>query len=417
MPGVTTAPNANSTGNSEPEIAFRNDGTVAVDGLAWLPFQLDVWTGQFGTTPSYFGAVDANLQNVGTGRTRLGSEDTDVKYTSAGTMLVADLDLIINRNSRGPQLGVNVTRCPAGATGPGGCTPIFLDTAGADRPWLTTAGTDAWVAYHDAGNSRLIRVMRSTDDGQTWQAAASPILGQGTDTGAATADNELGPIVADPGTGTVYEVYATGDAQTKAKGGSFDNIFVSRSTDGAKHWTTTLVFHAPSGTGLDNIFPALAVDPVTHVVYAAWTDQHTVSVSQSDDAGVTWSAPATVSTIQTTVMPWVAARNGKVDVVYYGSTAASPGEAAVRGLERLRLPVLQRCMDRQAGQQHTQPGWRDLPERLGVPQQHQPGTTRPVPGRGGPADRQGSDHLHRLHDRHLDERRCHERTAGDRAGI
>jgi hypothetical protein len=24
------------------------------------------------------------------------------------------------------------------------------------------------------------------------------------------------------------------------------------------------------------------------------------------------------------------------------------------------------------------------PRRLGVPQQHQPGTTRPVPGRGGP---------------------------------
>ena len=30
--GVTTAPNANSTGNSEPEIAFSNDGTMAVDG-------------------------------------------------------------------------------------------------------------------------------------------------------------------------------------------------------------------------------------------------------------------------------------------------------------------------------------------------------------------------------------------------
>jgi len=59
------------------------------------------------------------------------------------------------------------------------------------------------------------------------------------------------------------------------------------------------------------------------VVYAAWSDQHAVSVSQSSDGGVTWTAPVTVSTIQTTVMPWIAARNGKVDVVYYGSTAAS----------------------------------------------------------------------------------------------
>jgi len=103
---------------------------------------------------------------------------------------------------------------------------------------------------------------------------------------------------------------------------------VSRSADGGMHWTSTLVFHAGAGTRLNNIFPALAVDPVTHAVYAAWTDQHGVDVAKSTDGGVTWSAPVTVSTIQTTVMPWVAARNGKVDVVYYGSTAASPDETS-----------------------------------------------------------------------------------------
>jgi hypothetical protein len=158
----------------------------------------------------------------GAGRT-LGSEDTDVKYTSAGTALLVDLDLITNRNSRGPQLGVNVTRCPAGATGPSGCTTAFLDTAGTDRPWLATAGTHAWVAYHDADNSSLIRVKRSTDDGITWQSVGSPIPGQGQATGAATFDNDLGPIVADPGTGTVYEVYAAGEPQTKAKSGHKDD--------------------------------------------------------------------------------------------------------------------------------------------------------------------------------------------------
>jgi hypothetical protein len=36
LPGITTAPNANSTGNSEPAIAFGKDGSMAVDGLAWL---------------------------------------------------------------------------------------------------------------------------------------------------------------------------------------------------------------------------------------------------------------------------------------------------------------------------------------------------------------------------------------------
>src|SRR5262249_52356921 len=150
----------------------------------------------------------------------------------------------------------------------------------------------------------LIRVKRSTDDGRTWKPAASPIVGQGTATGDATFDNEIGPLATDPGTGTVYAVYAAGEPQTKAKSGNFNNIFVSRSTDGGSHWTASLVFHAPVGTALNNIFPTLTVDPVTHVVYAAWSDQHGVDVAQSSDGGITWTAPVKVSTIQTTVMPW-----------------------------------------------------------------------------------------------------------------
>jgi len=326
--GVTTAPNADSTGNSEPAITFASDGTMAVDGLAWLPFQVNLWKGHFGATPAYFGAMDTDLNNVGAGRTTLGDEDADVKFTSAGTTLLADLNVSFNRNIKGVQLGVNVTRCPAGTTSPSGCAHIFIDTAGADRPWITTAGTDAWLSYHDAGNSTLIRVKRSTDDGKTWQSAGSPIPGQGAATGDATFNNDLGPIVADPGTGEVYQIYAAGEPQTKSTSTNFNNIFVSRSTDGAKHWTSTLVFHAPPFTGLNNIFPTLAVDPITHLVYAAWTDQHGVDVSQSADGGVTWSAPVTVSIIKTTVMPWLAARNGKVDVVYYGSTAASPDDTS-----------------------------------------------------------------------------------------
>src|SRR5215471_9825634 len=125
--GVTTAPNADSTGNSEPAITFANDGTMAVDGLAWLPFQVNLWKGHFGATPAYFGAMDTDLNNVGAGRTTLGDEDADVKFTSAGTLLLADLDLIVNKNFNSTQLGVNVTRCPAGTAAPSGCTHIFID--------------------------------------------------------------------------------------------------------------------------------------------------------------------------------------------------------------------------------------------------------------------------------------------------
>jgi len=326
-PGVTTAPNANSLGNSEPGIAFAKDGSMAIDSLTSLP-QVNLWQGHFGATPAYFGGMDAGLSNTGVGRTTSGGADADVEFTSAGTILLADLNVILNRNGRGFQIGVNATRCPAGTAAPSDCTHTFIDTAGADRPWITTAGTNAWLAYHDSKNSSLIRVKRSTDDGKTWSAAGSPIPGQGAATGDATFNNEIGPIVADPGAGVVYESYAAGEPQTKAKSANYNNIYVSRSADGGKHWTSKLVFHAPPLTRLNNFFPALAVDPVTHAVYAAWTDQHGVDISQSTDGGVTWSPAVTVSSIQTTVMPWVAARNGKVDVVYYGSTAASPDDTA-----------------------------------------------------------------------------------------
>jgi len=171
-------------------------------------------------------------------------------------------------------------------------------------------------------------VKRSADDGKTWSAAGSPIPGQGAATGDATFNNSIGPIVADPGTGVVYESYAAGEPQTKATSADFNNIYVSRSADGGKHWTSTLVFHTTPFTRLNNFWPSLAVDPITHAVYTAWTDQHGIAVSQSTDGGLTWSPAVTVSDIRTTVMPWVAARNGKVDVVYYGSTAASTDDTS-----------------------------------------------------------------------------------------
>ena len=321
--GYSTAPHANSTGNSEPAIAFGPDGSMAVDGLAWLPFQVNLWRGTFGSTPSYFGAMDTDLKNVGAGRTTLGDEDADVEITAAGTLLLADLDLIVNKNFNSFQLGVNVTRCPAGTTAPSGCTHIFLDTAGADREWITSSGKNAWVAYHDSAASTLIRVKRSTDDGRTWTAAGSPIPGQGPATGDATFNNSIGPIVADPTTGVVYESYAAGEPQTKGSSANYNNIYVSRSTDGGEHWTSTRVFHTDPFTRLNNFWPSLAVDPITHVVYTAWTDAHGMSVSSSSDGGVSWSQAVLVSNVATTVMPWLAARNGKVDLVYYGSTAAS----------------------------------------------------------------------------------------------
>jgi len=117
-PGLTTSPLSNSSGDSEPAIAFGQDGSMAVDGLGWLPFQVNLWKGTFGSTPAYFGAMDTNLPIQGRGRTNFGDDDADVEITAAGTTLLADLDVIVNAGFNNAQLGVSVTRCPTGSTGP-----------------------------------------------------------------------------------------------------------------------------------------------------------------------------------------------------------------------------------------------------------------------------------------------------------
>ena len=328
--GFTTAPTANSTGDSEPAIAFANDGTMAVDGLAWIPFQVNVWRGVFGSTPSYFGGLDQLVPSRGN-RLALGDEDADIEFTSAKTMLLADLDVIINPAFNNAQFGVDVARCPNGVAA-GGCTSTVLDQTNADRPWITHHGTTAWVSWHDAASSTLIHVMRSTDDGVSWHKVASPITGHGIDTGNATFNNIQGPIVADPNSQYLYDVYLAGERQTKCCSAAFNNVYVARSTDGGNSWETHLVFHAPALTDLVNIFPSLAVDQTTGQVYAVWSDAHTVWMSSSVDHGATWAPPRDVSApagLTTTLMPWVAARGNKVDIVYYGSTSAQDNPASV----------------------------------------------------------------------------------------
>ena len=165
--------------------------------------------------------------------------------------------------------------------------------------------------------------MTMASPGGAW---GDPIVSQGPATGEATFNNAEGPIVADRFTHNVYDIYAAGETGIlKAKTTDFDHIFVSRSSDGGQSWTATLDFHAATPVGLNNVFPTLAVDPTNGKLYAAWSDGHTVSFSSSSDRGVTWSRAVIVnlSPANTAVFPWVAAYNGTVDLVYYGTTASS----------------------------------------------------------------------------------------------
>jgi len=315
-------PTGNGTGDSEPAVTIGPQGDVVLGGLDWFQFQTDVWKGTFGSAPTAVGPIDAH---IGTG---IGGGDEDLDLGSTGTLHASTLMFIFNPTLKAAQLGVSAISCPnfAAASDFSGCTAKLIDTTQADRQWISSDGPTVYISYHDSGSSTLIHVQRSLDDGVTWTRVGDPIVGQDGVTGASTFNNDQGQLVADPTTHDVFAVFAAGQPGIqKGTSANFNNIYVSRSTDMGLTWKANLVYHAPLFTALNNVFPMLAVDPENGNLYAAWSDAHSVSVSASTDHGVNWSKPVAVNTgdAVTAVFPAVAARDGLVDVAYYGTTAAS----------------------------------------------------------------------------------------------
>lgn len=322
----TNTPLLRPDGNSEPEISIAADGTMGIVGLSWLNFGTNLWTGPFGSTPAFQGVIDASLQQPG--KRVFGGGDADVDMGATGTLHASTLIFLVNPTFTAFQLGVSAITCPNAIPNfnAKNCTAQIIDTTQSDRQWITSDGPRAFISHHDSGNSTLIHVQRSDDDGFTFQRVGDPVVGQGRATGDATFNNDQGPIVADRFTHNVYDIYAAGEAGLqKATTANFNNIFVSRSTDGGDTWTAAQVFHAPLNTALNNVFPTLAADPTNGKLYAAWSDAHNIFFSMSADQGQTWT-PAVIVNISpatTAVFPWIAAYNGTVDLVYYGTTASS----------------------------------------------------------------------------------------------
>ncbi len=329
-PTFTLSPLLLADGSSEPEIAVGGDGTMAMVSLQWLfdpaAFGTSLWTGLFGSPPTLAGIVDGGLQHPG--KTVFGAGDADVDFGSTGRVHITTLIFLLNPKGRA-QLGVSAITCPgpvAGSLSIDRCSARIIDTTESDRSWITSDGRHVYISYHDSGNSTLIHVQRSDDDGFTWTRVGDPVVAQAGTTADATFNNIQGNLVADPQTHDVYDIYAAGTTgDLKARTFTPNHIIVSRSSDLGKTWTANIAFAAAPGTSLGNIFPALAVDPTNGKLYAVWSDGRTVAFSSSSDRGDHWSAPMAVNSApaNTALLPWVAAYNGTVDVVYYGTSAAS----------------------------------------------------------------------------------------------
>src|SRR5260370_41964492 len=79
-------------GTSEPEISIGLDGTMGMVALQWLfdpsNFGTDLWTGAFGSTPTFQGVIDAALQHPG--KSVFGAGDADVDIGSRARVHGAD---------------------------------------------------------------------------------------------------------------------------------------------------------------------------------------------------------------------------------------------------------------------------------------------------------------------------------------
>jgi hypothetical protein len=321
-PAFTNTPLLLPNGDSEPAITIGNDSTMVVSGLSWQLFQTNIWKGAFGATPAFQGGIDTQIS------AGVGGGDADTELGATGTLHTTTLMFFFNPATKLKQLGVSAITCPHADTSNtfANCTSQIIDTTQADRSWVASDGKTVFISYHDSGSSTTVHVQRSDDDGITWRRVGDPIVGQGSATGSATFNNDNGPLAVDPVAHIVYDVYSAGQASVqKGTSGNFNQIFVSRSADGGQTWTASLVFTAPLFTALNNVFPTVAVDPLTGTVYAAWSDAHGVSIASSTDHGATWSAAQTVNTgtAATAVFPALAARGGTVDLAYYGTSAAS----------------------------------------------------------------------------------------------
>lgn len=357
-PTFTITPLLEPNGGSETAISINSSSFMAMTALSWeSPFGTHMWTGQFGSVPADQGVFDLNLAPGVSG-----GEDADIDLGSTGTLHATSLLFI----DKGGRLGVSALACPNADTSANfaHCKSQIIDTTQADRQWITSRGSQVWIAYHDSGSSSTVHVQRSDDDGFTFHKVGDPIVGQGGTTGASTFNNENGPIVADPRSNLLYDVYTPGTASVqKGTSADFNQVFVARSMDGGATWQAVNVFTAPKGSVEDNIFPSLAVDPSTSAVYATWSDQAHVYVAKSTDLGATWSKAkvVTAAPVATGVFPWVAARNGTVDVVYYGTRTAGNSNTETSAVWNVYL-----ARSTNGGSTYTQTQVSTQPNHVGV---------------------------------------------------
>ncbi|HEV2696985.1 MAG TPA: hypothetical protein VGU90_03265, partial [Terriglobales bacterium] len=198
-----------------------------------------------------------------------------------------------------------------------------------DRQWQDAIDTSTvYLSYHDVTTFN-IDVQRSNDGGLTYVNGVGEAINAQTApaaTSAAGSANTAGQIRLDKSScssrGNLYDVFVAPDSATEnVNSAPQRTAYVALSTDAKLggptfRFTDHKIFTSPPGSlaatnGIDQIFPALAVDNFGYL-YAVWSDNSNIFFSSSNDLGTTWrTTPIQVNQGATlgkaNVFPWIAA--------------------------------------------------------------------------------------------------------------
>src|SRR2546426_1791884 len=342
----------------EPSMTVDSQGTIYVESIRGVPGGLDLWRwnkaadrgpNPNGTLPfKYEGQPDCGIfvsTFCTTSGLAPGGGDGDIAVNSADPVNLNIPNLAVVSLTAAEVTGSHSTnRADTFSTPNPATSGVPFD----DRMWIAGFNdpSHVYMEYHDFGTTSQIFVQRSADGGQTYTDAIGTVVDAPTEPSVGPpTGNIAGQIKVDNSScsshGNLYQIFVGPDNpmdNSKASNNFMNAAYVGVAS-GVSLTSPTLSFTdykifscgagstCPSGAGLGNLFPALAVDNFGYV-YAVWSDNTDIYYSFSNSLGTRWS-PAIKVTQNTSragksnVFPWVAAdANGHVAIAWYGADQA-----------------------------------------------------------------------------------------------
>src|SRR5437870_5343611 len=234
-----------------------------------------------------------------------------VPFDLSGPLRGGDEDLVVNTDGDLIATDLNVTWASVQiSTDHGKTFDAGTQTAPEDdRPWLTAAGQNVYVAYHDFVAEAPV-VCTSHDGGHTFVTCIQAFGADPSVTNCAENTIPARALSIDPTNLSVKFPHSSSPAAENRPHppyGPVPGLHPAQSTDGGLTWTTHRVFVADTSNGkapnYANIFGTLAIDSAGnyYTLFAgtaddsnADTNPYHVYLVTSTDHGQTWGTPVQV---------------------------------------------------------------------------------------------------------------------------